>query len=121
MTGVRPKSAWIWVAVAAVTLASVARAELGIETARAYAHPLIAWIAGTQLAESGASASAHGAASPKRVGNTGMELDLLPIFFVGLVAPLSLLSPRWILCLGRALPAPALPVLFQRPPPVLVS
>src|ERR1700728_1342373 len=119
MSGNRPKSAWIWVAVAAISLASLARAQSGIETARAYANPLIAFFAGNQLADSSASTSAHRAASPSTGGDVGMDLDLLPVVFVGLVSPLSLLCSRSILCLGRALPAPVLPGLFQRPPPFL--
>ena len=41
----------------------------------------------------------------------------MPVFFIGLIAPLSLIAPRAALCLGRAPSAPALPFLFQRPPP----
>ncbi len=50
-----------------------------------------------------------------------MGLGLLPVFFVGLISPLSLLAPRLALSPGRAFPKPALPGLFQRPPPALLS
>jgi hypothetical protein len=121
MTGTRPKSAWIWVAVAAISLASIARAQSGIETARAYANPFIAFLVGNQLADSGAPTSAHRAVSPSHAGDDGMGFNLLPVYFVGLVAPLSLLSPRPVRYLGRALPAPVLLELFQRPPPIFFS
>lgn len=121
MTGNRQRGAWIWVAVAAISLASLARAQSGIETARAYATPLMAFISGHQDADSGASASAYGVTSPAHGGNRDMGLGLLPVFFVGLISPLSLLAPRLALSPGRAFPKPALPGLFQRPPPALLS
>ena len=121
MTGNRQKGAWIWVAVAAISLASIARAQSGIETARAYATPLMAFIAAHQDSESSALASAHRASSPSQGGDRGMGLGLLPVFFVGLISPLSLLSSRSALSLGRAFPMPALTVLFQRPPPNFLS
>jgi hypothetical protein len=102
-----------------MTLASLARAQSGMENARAYATPFIALFAGSHQAESGASTSAHRAASASRVAGSGMAFDLLPVFFVGLVAPLSLLSARSAFCLGRTLAAPRLPELFQRPPPIV--
>jgi hypothetical protein len=121
MIGTRPKSAWIWVAVAAISWASLARAQSGIETARAYANPFIAFFAGSQVADSGASTSAQRAASPSQFGSAGIGLDLLPVFFVGLISPLGVLSSGSTLSLGRVLPAPSLPGLFQRPPPLLFS
>lgn len=42
---------------------------------------------------------------------------VLPLFFVGVISPLSLLSPLAIVYLGRTLDAPSLPSRFQRPPP----
>lgn len=47
-------------------------------------------------------------------------MALLPVLFVGLLAPLSLVSPRAVLSLGRATAAPELPSRFQRPPPASV-
>jgi hypothetical protein len=121
MTVNRSRGAWIWVAVAAITLASIARAESGIENARAYATPVIKFFAGSHLAESGASAVAHRATSSSKFTAPGMILNLMPVCFVGLVAPLNLLTARSALCLGRGLAAPDLPGLFERPPPLLLT
>jgi len=121
MTGNRPGDAWIWVAVAAITLASLARAQSGIEHARAYATPVIKLLAANQLADPDASATAHRTASPSQAGNSAFALELLPVFFIGLIAPLSLRSPQSTLRVESALAAADLPDLFQRPPPVLFA
>ena len=42
---------------------------------------------------------------------------ILPLLFVGIISPLSLLSPLAFFYLGRTPDAPALPASFQRPPP----
>jgi hypothetical protein len=42
---------------------------------------------------------------------------ILPLLFVGMISPLSLLSPLAYAYVGRAPEAPALPLRFQRPPP----
>jgi hypothetical protein len=42
---------------------------------------------------------------------------ILPLLFVGVISPLSLLSPLAIVYFGRTPDAPALPARFQRPPP----
>jgi hypothetical protein len=109
------------VTVAAITLASLARAQSGIENARVYANPFIAFLADGHLAESGASAVAHRSASSSHAEDSGTVLNLLPVFFIGLVSPLSLLFAGSIPCLRRALPAPDLAGRFQRPPPFLHS
>jgi len=44
-------------------------------------------------------------------------LAILPLLFVGVISPLSLLSPLAYVYLGRVPDAPALHTLFQRPPP----
>jgi hypothetical protein len=44
-------------------------------------------------------------------------LAILPLLFVGVISPLSLLAPLAYEYSGRVLDAPALPTLFQRPPP----
>jgi hypothetical protein len=44
-------------------------------------------------------------------------LALLPVFFVGLLVPFTLLSLPPVLSLGHKLRAPALAAKFQRPPP----
>jgi hypothetical protein len=109
------------VTVAAITLASLARAQSGIENARGYASPLIAFLSDGRLAESGASAAAHRSASSSHAESSGTVLNLLPVFFVGLVSPLSLLFAGSVICLRRALPAPDLAGRFERPPPFLLS
>jgi len=52
-------------------------------------------------------------------GNSGSAdwLAILPLLFVGLISPLSLLAPLADEYVSRAPEAPALPTLFQRPPP----
>lgn len=55
-------------------------------------------------------------------GNTGDQpawLALLPLFFVGLIAPLGLQRLLPTLTVGHAPEAPALAPSFQRPPPSL--
>ena len=52
-------------------------------------------------------------------GDAGDWLAVLPILlFVGLISPLSLLSPMAYMYLGRTPDAPPLPASFQRPPPI---
>lgn len=48
----------------------------------------------------------------------GAWLAILPLLFVGVISPLSLLSPLAFLYLGPTPDAPALPASFQRPPPL---
>lgn len=116
----RSKDAWILVAIAAITLASLARAQAGIENARAYASPVIKFLAGSPLTDTAVSKSTDRNVSA--VSNyLGTALDLLPVLFVGLVSPLGLRSVGSLHAVGRALPAPSLPVLFQRPPPALLA
>ena len=52
-------------------------------------------------------------------GDAGAWLAVLPmLLFVGMISPLSLLSPMAYMYLGRAHDAPVLPATFQRPPPI---
>ncbi|HWG19442.1 MAG TPA: hypothetical protein VG225_02860 [Terracidiphilus sp.] len=122
MTSTPHRNAWIWVAITAIALASVARAHSSFELARAYANPVIGFFSGDQPAARTAALTRQTSAEAAREhsfhgADAGMWLELLPIFFVGLVSPLSLLSARSSLCLGRTFSAPILPSLFQRPPP----
>ncbi|HEY3707637.1 MAG TPA: hypothetical protein VGL22_21430 [Terracidiphilus sp.] len=116
------RSAWIWVAFAAIALASVARAESGLESARSYAHPMLEFFAGNHAAQ---PADLYGTAqhslSRQQRGTSrnqlaGAWVAMLPVFFVGLVSPLDQLAPRSIRLAG-APPATILPPSFQRPPP----
>ena len=52
-------------------------------------------------------------------GGAGAWLAVLPILlFVGMISPLSLLSPMAYMYLGHVAAAPLLPASFQRPPPI---
>jgi len=51
-------------------------------------------------------------------GDAGIWLAILPLLFVGMISPLSLLSPMAYMYLGRTPDAPPLPASFQRPPPI---
>jgi hypothetical protein len=119
------RSAWIWVAFAAIALASVAHAESGLESARSYAHPVLEFFAGNHAAQ---SADLHGTSqfsssrqlrSASHNDVAGAWLAMLPVLFVGLVSPLNQLAPRSSLCSGGIPPTPLLPAGFQRPPPQL--
>lgn len=50
-------------------------------------------------------------------GDNGAWLAILPLLFVGVISPLSLLPPMAYMYLGRTPDAPVLPTSFQRPPP----
>jgi predicted membrane metal-binding protein len=54
-------------------------------------------------------------------GDAGAWLAILPILFVGVISPLSLLSPLAYFYLGRTPDAPVLPSSFQRPPPFTIA
>jgi hypothetical protein len=117
MNGNRSKGAWVWVAMVAISFASLARVQSGVENARAYADPVIKFFAASSQADSDASVRADHSNSLTRAGAYGIDLNLLPVFFVGLVAPLTLQSEPVGLCLKRTPAAQPLSTLFQRPPP----
>lgn len=117
MNGNRSKGAWIWVAMVAISFASLARVQSGVENARAYADPVIKFFAAGNQADSDVSIRAHHVDSLSRAGVYGIDLNLLAVFFVGLVAPFTLQSAPAGLCLKRAPAAQPLSALFQRPPP----
>ena len=129
MTLTRHRSAWIWVAIAAIAMATVARAQAGGQSATAYTHPVLEFLASHSSAAGHATSGeprlfVHRAARQTRKDlsgstNPGVWTAMLPVLFVGLVAPLSLISPKFALSLGRTPSAPALPFSFQRPPPPL--
>ena len=130
MTSTRNRTAWIWVAIAAMAVATLARAQAGVESAATYTNPVLAFLTGQQDTAHAAPSGpqiVHPGASRKHSGvflhdaATGAWTAMLPVLFIGLVAPLSLISPRFTLILGRTPAAPALPCRFQRPPPALLS
>ena len=130
MTLTRHRNAWILVAIAAMAVATLARAQAGIESATAYANPVFEFLAGhpgaaVQPATGVPRLFEHRSAGLSRAAAShgaypGVWTAMLPVLFVGLVAPLSLISPKSALCLGRTPSAPALPFSFQRPPPQLL-
>ena len=120
MTGSRNKYAWIWVAIAAISLASVSRSGAGPDGARTFAKPVLHFLVKSHstsaVAKSGAARFAQ-CGSLFRDARSGAWMAFLPVYFVGLV-PLSLFSARFIRA-QRPLPAmPLLAALLQRPPPV---
>jgi hypothetical protein len=131
MTLTRHRSAWIWVAIAAIAMATVARAQAGVQSATAYTHPVLEFLASHSNAtgdSTGGDLRLYGHRSGRQTraalsngANPGVWTAMLPVLFVGLVAPLSLVSPQFALSLGRTPSAPALPFSFQRPPPSLLS
>jgi hypothetical protein len=46
---------------------------------------------------------------------------ILPLLFLGVISPLSLFAPLADRYVGRTPDAPALPALFQRPPPFTLA
>lgn len=123
----RNRNAWMWVAIAAVAFTSVTQAEAGLQTARGYSHPVLEFLVRSHsqntAVHSGALRFAHPgsrrqANSVFRNSASGALIAILPVWFVGLVSPL---TPRSVtsLCLGRVPAAPQLSALFQRPPPSL--
>lgn len=121
MTGNRSKGAWIWVAMAAISLASFARVQSGVADARAYADPVIKFIAAAQHADADAIARANRATSMAQAGTSGIGFNLLAVFFVGLLAPLVLESFRAYFRFQCVPAPPFLAELFQRPPPPLFA
>jgi hypothetical protein len=127
LTPNRNKTAYMWLAIAAMAVVSLARVQGGVESATVYSNPVLAFLAGHQAptvvsaagspqivkARNGSGMYLHDAAS-------GAWTSILPVLFIGLVAPLSLISPRSIRSLGRTTSFSGLPEKFQRPPPALL-
>jgi hypothetical protein len=119
----------MWVAVAAIAAVSLVRIEGGTGSPSIYTNPVMAFLAGQQSAPTVSAAGSpqivligsarSGVGMYLHDGGSGAWVAVLPVLFVGLVAPLSLISPQSMLSLGRRPSAPALPFSFQRPPPVL--
>jgi hypothetical protein len=125
MKPIRHRSALIWVAVAAIAVATLVRAQAGLHSAAAYANPVISFLTAHQgdraFADSGVGQFLqHRPARTAKASSHAGWIAVFPILFVGLVAPLNLVSPSSVLCLGRTPSSPALPASFQRPPPALL-
>ena len=120
MNGNRSKGAWIWVAMVAISFASFARVQSGVENARAYAGPVIKFFAAGNQADSDESVRAQAANSLSRAGAYGIDLNPL-VVFVGLIAPLTLQFAPAGLCLKRTPAASFLATFLQRPPPLSLA
>jgi hypothetical protein len=129
MIATRQRNAWIWLAVAFMAVSAVARMYEGDPGAAPRTNPVLEFLAGQQ--DTGASAPAPSRILPLastrhakmlwlHSDHPGAWMAMLPVLFVGLVAPLSLVSPRTTLCIGRPYAAATLLPLFQRPPPTLL-
>lgn len=129
MTATRHKNAWMWLAIAAMAVVSLARIEAD-GTAATCTNSVIQFLAGQQNA---ATASAAGSPHIVKIGSarngsgvylhdaaSGAWTAVLPVLFIGLAAPLNLISARSILSLGRTPARPELLRKFQRPPPILL-
>ena len=116
MSGNRSKGAWIWVAMVAISFASFARVQSGVENARTYADPVIKFFAAGNQVDSSVSVGAHHANSRSRAGAYGIDLNLM-VVFVGLVVPFTLQFAQAGACLKWTPSAPLLAALLQRPPP----
>lgn len=126
MTVNRQRYAWIWVAVAAIAVATIARAQSDLPQSSALrsalTHPVLQFLSAHSSHEGSAVAvwnrrpsTAHAHRASQQGSSSWMVL--LPIFFIGLIAPLSLISPRGLLSLGHFASNQFRPFLFQRPPP----
>jgi hypothetical protein len=124
MKPVRNRSALIWLAVAAIAVGTLVRAQAGLQSAAAYAHPVIEFLAAHQSDRAFTdSVIPHRSERPARIhgqsGDSGVWVALFPVFFIGLITPLNLVSSSSMRSLGRTPSAPVLPTSFQRPPPIL--
>ena len=126
MSGTRNRNAWMWVAIAAIAFASAGRAEAGLQSARALAHPVFEFLAKGQpqhlaakpLPRFAQPVSARQVKASARNAAIGMWAAMLPVFFIGLVSPLNLISAAFIRGPRQPLAGPSLSASFQRPPPV---
>lgn len=121
MSGYRSKGAWIWVAMAAISFASLARVQSGVENARLYADPVIKFFAAAHQTDAELSARSHRGAPRSQTSTAGIGLDLMAVFFVGLVVPFALQILRSISSMQRPPAAPHIASLFQRPPPASLA
>ena len=115
-------------AFAAITLASLARDEAGLQWPRSYAHPVLELLARNQAVPSSAAHTASPRSITVRLSRAaahgevaGAWLAMLPVFFIGLVSPLNQLSLGSFLRMPGAPAAPPPFSCFQRPPPCSVA
>ena len=89
----------MWVAIAAIAFTSAARAEAGLQSAKAYAHPVLEFLAKSQnqhfavkpVSRYAPAGSARQIRAISRNASIGAWMAILPVFFIGLFPlPLSL-------------------------------
>lgn len=120
----------MWLAVAAMAVVSLARVETGANNTTVYTNPVLAFLAGQQNGPSAAAAGSphivkigsarHGSGVYLHDAASGAWMAVLPVLFIGLAAPLDLISAQSNLSLGRTPARPELLKKFQRPPPALL-
>ena len=126
MTAAKYRNAWIWLAVAALSIAVAAQAQTGAQGGRAYTTPVIKFLAAHAVDQPAAASAVQrllhrrGAQAGRHGSDSSAWAAMLPVFFVGLVSPLNLLSPRAVNSSDWLPVAPTLPSSFQRPPPQLL-
>lgn len=127
MSAPENRGAWRWLAITAVAFLCLACADANIASARTFSHPILAALVGhqdtTDVSNSAVlrfvqEQSRVSKKASRHAADDGFWAAMLPVLFVGLMAPLGLLSPKPILRLGHPPAAPLLPSAFQRPPPV---
>jgi hypothetical protein len=128
MTPNRHKGALIWLAVAAMAALTLARAQAGAPHASSGTNAVLAFLSGHSL-EGDLARNAFAGLRVQRINRnvtgfsgtigSGAWMAILPVLFVGLVAPLSLMATKAALCIGRLPCSAGRPFLFQRPPPSL--
>jgi hypothetical protein len=125
----RNRNAWVWVAIAAIAIATLSRAEARLHNARAFANPVLELLIKSQshsLAAKPVLPRALRRIDSRRAvvcfAGSGVSdwLTMLPVFFVGLVAPLTQLSAAYLASPAPVASAPLHSVSFPRPPPYLV-
>jgi hypothetical protein len=121
MAGSRNNHAWIWVAIAAISLASVSRTGTELGGARACAnqvlHLLVKSHSTSAVDKSGTVIRFAQRGSIFRDATNGRWIAFLPVYFIGLVT-LSMSSFRFVRALHPSPAVPAYATIFQRPPPV---
>ena len=117
----------MWLAIAAVAVVSLVRVQPGVESATVYGNSVLAFLAGQHTPTTVSAAGSpqivkarNGSGVYLHDASSGAWTAILPVLFIGLVAPLSLISPRSYLSLGRTPSFPGLAEEFQRPPPALL-
>jgi hypothetical protein len=128
MRGTGNRNAWMWVAIAAMTFAALSRTEADLLNTKAGAHPVLAFLIKSQstTASANPAASLHLSRMAGRTSRSASQAagiyasaSMLPVFFVGLLVPLTLFCVAFSRSSGRTPCAPSLAASFQRPPPQL--